>query len=163
MYGSIENPFIVNNMSKETGLKLGKKFGQESIIYGERTENGMTFQLITSSNCNGESQIGDVQSERKVFINRDNSDDYYTEVKGRKFQIPFFDVEDDNGIIRYGDSVWDGGRIVRTGSSVKPETISPEDREKIDRLVSESLKENKIERYGWQCRGLIGNILNKYL
>jgi len=55
----------------------------------------MKFQLIVSHPCpTTEDHVGTVWGETKVFINvRKNADNFYTEVKGRKFSIPFFDVD----------------------------------------------------------------------
>lgn len=98
-YGSPENSFIVNNITKDDAMKIGSDFEQESIVYGERYEEGdeygMKFQLIVSHPCpTTEDPVGTVWGEKKVFINiRKNADDYYTEVKGRKFSIPFFPVD----------------------------------------------------------------------
>jgi hypothetical protein len=99
MYGSPENSYIVNNITKDDAMRIGSDFEQESIVYGERYEEGdeygMKFQLIVSYPCSTtEDPVGTVWGETKVFINvRKNADDFYTEVKGRKFSIPFFDVD----------------------------------------------------------------------
>lgn len=98
-YGSPENSFIVNNITKDDAMKIGSDFEQESIVYGERYEEGdeygMKFQLIVSHPCpTTEDPVGTVWGETKVFINvRKNANDLYTEVKGRKFSIPFFKVD----------------------------------------------------------------------
>lgn len=165
-YGSLENSFMVNNMTKGMALKLGNQFEQDTIIYAERFEEdgkyGMVFQMIKSFNCDGSTKIGDVVGERKVFINRENADDFYSELKGRRFQIPFFDVEDEKGSTDYSKSSWDGGKIAGSVYTDKPDEISPEDNEKIDRLVAESLNETKTQKYQWERRGMIINILKKY-
>lgn len=95
-YGGPENSLFIPNISKEEALQLGKQFNQESIIFGEKSKDskngksydGMTFSLIYTDN-----RFGQTLAQRDVFINMDNADDYYTKVKGRKFQIPFFDDE----------------------------------------------------------------------
>ncbi len=165
-YGSLENSFMVNNMTKGMALKLGSQFEQDTIIYGERFEEdgkyGMVFQMIKSFDCDGSTKIGEVVGERKVFINRENADDFYSELKGRKFQIPFFDVEDSKGSTDYDKASWDGGKIAGSVYTPKPDDISPEDDEKIDKLVAESLNESKTQKYQWERRGMIINILRKY-
>jgi len=93
-YGGPEKSFFIPNITKEEALDLGKEFNQESIIFGEKSKatknnksyDGMTFSLIYTDN-----RYGQVISKRDVFINMNDAEDYYTEVKGRKFQIPFFD------------------------------------------------------------------------
>ena len=46
----------------------------------------MTFSLIYTDH-----RYGQTYAQKDVFVNMDSADDYYTKVKGRKFQIPFFD------------------------------------------------------------------------
>ncbi len=95
-YGGPENSFFIPNINKKEALELGKQYNQESIIFGEKlkdakdgkTYDGMTFSLIYTDD-----RYGQVLAQRDVFINMNNADDYYTKVKGRKFQIPFFDDE----------------------------------------------------------------------
>lgn len=185
-YGNLENSFMVNNMTKGMAMKLGNQFQQESIVFGERIDDGdkvgMTFQLIITYNCNGDTPVGTVVGERKVFIGRENENDFYTEVKGRKFQIPFFDVADEvekkddegNTIIGadgkpemktigktdYDKASWDGGKIA--GSVYIPTDISPEDEKQVSEWVNTSLNENITEKAQWMRRGMIINLLKKY-
>ena len=93
-YGGPENSFFIPNITKEEALELGKVYDQESIIFGEKAAqskdgksyDGMTFSLIYTDN-----RFGKVEAQQDVFVNMDNAEDYFTKVKGRKFQIPFFD------------------------------------------------------------------------
>jgi methenyltetrahydromethanopterin cyclohydrolase len=177
---------MVNNMTKGMAMKLGNQFQQESIVFGERFDDGdkvgMTFQLIITYNCTGDAPVGTVVGERKVFIGRQDENDFYTEVKGRKFQIPFFDVEheverkddkgntvlDDEGKPKmdvvgrteYDKASWDGGKIA--GSVYVPTDITPEDDKQISEWIKTSLNENLTEKAQWMRRGMIINLLKKY-
>jgi hypothetical protein len=120
--------------------------------------------------------------ERKVFIGRQDENDFYTEVKGRKFQIPFFDVADEVekkdaegntiigadgkpemktiGVTDYDKASWDGGKIA--GSVYVPTDISPEDDKQISEWIKTSLNEDVTEKAQWMRRGMIINLLKKY-
>lgn len=185
-YGSKEDSFMVNNITKKLLLQLGNQFDQESVIFGEYFEEGdkygMVFRMYRSSTCGGDEPVGAIMGERKVFINRNNEEDYYTEVKGRKFQIPFFEVptfDDKKGTktgepnskmydTHYDNAEWDKGDIkgaVRVYPN-KPDVtdkLSDEDKEKIEKLNEQSLDESKTLKSQWEKRGRINNILNKYM
>ena len=90
-YEGKENSYIVYNISLDNALYLGRKFGQESIIF------------IDGSNCEYWEQAGDGKyrktHERKMSqrLDMSNADDYFTQVsRAFKFQLPFFDGSDDN-------------------------------------------------------------------
>jgi hypothetical protein len=95
-YAGEENSFIVNNISQDEALNIGKKYEQDSVIFGEVVKKDdekvyMVFRMIgTDPNKN----FGEVMGETKVFVNRENADDFYSEVNGRKFVLPFYDVID---------------------------------------------------------------------
>lgn len=90
-YGHKEPSFIVPHMSRDEVINLGKKYNQESVIYGEKFINGegqtaMRFDLIDCAH-------NAVISTRCRTLGNDiqNNVDCFTKVKGRKFNIPFFD------------------------------------------------------------------------
>lgn len=90
-YGTEENTFFIPNISKSELLELGRKYEQESVIFGEKVGDydGMKFEMIFTND-----KYGQVDSERYVMFNLDDdTKDYYTKVKGRKFYIPFYDDE----------------------------------------------------------------------
>ena len=146
-YGSEENSFFIPNITKDEALNLGKMFSQESIIYGEKTTEGeydtMTIQMIYT-----DERFGDISGERKVFINMNNADDYYSKVKGRKFQIPFFDEDFDNA--NWGYNI---GAINK--NQIKDETISNE----LNEYVNKILSENRSSKSRWINRGVLKNTL----
>ena len=142
-YGSEENSFFIPNITKDEALSLGKMFSQESIIYGEKTTEGeydtMTIQMIYT-----DERFGDISGERKVFINMNNADDYYSKVKGRKFQIPFFDEDFDSANWGYKS-----GAINK--NIIKDETISNE----LNEYVNKILSENRTTKSRWINRGVL--------
>ena len=146
-YGSEENSFFIPNITKDEALSLGKMFSQESIIYGEKTTEGeydtMTIQMIYT-----DERFGDISGERKVFINMNNADDYYSKVKGRKFQIPFFDEDFDN-------ANWDYKSGAINKNIIKDETISNE----LNEYVNKILNENRSTKSRWINRGVLKNTL----
>ncbi len=147
-YGVPENSYIVNNITKKDALQIGGDFEQDTIIFGFKNpeKEGMTFQMITSYKCSEDSSVGEVIAERDVFQTLEKgAEDYYSEVKGRKFIIPFFDDD-------YFESEWSGGAI---GKKSLPE----ETQAKLKRLIAESLDEDKTSKYRWTRRGVIQNIL----
>lgn len=116
--GNTEHSYIVMNANANTSRELGKKFGQHSIIYGEKQDVGdkrepqMVHQYI----------VGDkVTQTRKTFaqLARD-IDDFYSTVKGRKFNIPFFDDEKRGLEFR-------GGQVVKVDNGTDVNEPEPED------------------------------------
>lgn len=185
-YGTEEDSFLVNNITKKQLLQLGNDYNQESVIFGEYFEEGeeygMNFSMIRTHNCDTDEPVGTIMGIRKVFIDRNNSDNFYSEIKGRKFQIPFFEVptfDDKDGTqtgekfkhmydTHYDNASFDGGKIkgsVRTYPN-KPDVadkISDEDKKEIEKLNDQSLNEDKTLSNGYNKRGRIINILNKYM
>jgi hypothetical protein len=106
MYGQTENSFIIRNISEKALCDLGNKGKQESVIFGERIDKnniqdfdikdkvkddnyiGMNFKLINTENNKNYFVMG----ETNVIINRDNYDDLYTEYKGKRFLLPFYNT-----------------------------------------------------------------------
>ena len=87
-YGSIENSYFVPNMTKSDVVALGKKYNQDSIIFGNKVESdgkaGMEFSLIfTGDNANP-------TIKTKEFLALDSSEeDFYSLFKGKKFRLGF--------------------------------------------------------------------------
>lgn len=134
-YGQTENSFIVFNIPKTTAIYIGVKYNQDSIIYGEvkKTDKGnekdtpMSFEMIGTDRSNPK-EFGKVIGKTDVVIYRDNPEDFYSEVKGRKFVLPFYDVVDrlkgeDNKTYEltknYDKSKWVGGKVEPTWQELK--------------------------------------------
>ena len=88
----------------------------------------MKFQMIFTDD-----KYGQVDSERYVSLNMsDDTEDYYSEVKGRKFYIPFYDDEHEFTAFKPESGLVDK-------KSVRESVIDD-----IDLYIKKSLGENKI-------------------
>lgn len=88
----MEQAFFIMNIPPKDMLKLREIYGQENVITGEieHREGGKsttTFKLV---------DMDGTQAEHIVVLdmNDEASGDFYSEVKGRTFLIPFFDESD---------------------------------------------------------------------
>jgi hypothetical protein len=91
-YGNLEHPFLIQNISKENIINLGRKYNQESIVYGEKQEYKdrvyFKWEIITLfPTPNVEETTYSNISGTEV----DKEDDFYSIIKGRKFKLPFYD------------------------------------------------------------------------
>jgi hypothetical protein len=91
-YDRIENPYLIMNIKLSQAKHIGfdyKEFKQESIIYGQKfnnNKNGVMFKMIYHDNRKPDiRRIWTTPSKDSVSM--------YSEYKGRKFKIPFFDDE----------------------------------------------------------------------
>ena len=170
--GVPENTFLIRNMAKSIALNLGDILKQESIIYGERFEegeyHGFLFEMIGTlkKNCGKvEKNFGQVLGTNKVFVNRKNGKNNYSEIKGRRFVIPFFDTEDthDDKIVKtnYDKASWVGntGTIQGFDKTITP--ISKEDEDEVNSIQESIL--NSCTQHSYHMRGKIKKILSKYL
>lgn len=152
-YGSLENSYLVPNIRKDELLSLGQQFEQTSVIYGERTEtekdgkkyDGMVFQMVFTDH-----RFGQVDSERRMFINVQDAEDFFSMVKGRKFRIPFYDDEYENA-----EFTPQSGMVQKTPSL--PESVVNEANWSVER----SLSENITGHGRWLERGHIKTLLKR--
>lgn len=90
-YGYDEPSVVVGGMSKSEGRKLAEKFGQESFIFGFRREFAPGKQEMVYELSYTDGTPGPKRSILASNADIQNYKDFYSKVKGRKFQIPFFD------------------------------------------------------------------------
>jgi hypothetical protein len=97
-YENYENPFFIMNITRKNATQLGVYGKQESIIFGNvHNQYDITFKMIY---C-----FEDKVYERHIWKSLDKKEeDFYSEYKGRKFYIPFFDDE-------MKDTKFNGGKI----------------------------------------------------
>ena len=93
-YGTPESSYIIPNMSLEAAIKVGKKYGQDSVIHGKKisTEKGsaMEYQMIYTSGGGVDSSAG----KRHIVISgpeADSRNDLFSKYNGVKFYIPFYE------------------------------------------------------------------------
>jgi Protein of unknown function (DUF3293) len=136
-YGAFENPFFIMNIPKAELLHLGKMFDQETVIFGEvdQSEPSVTFELIEGFT---------VISTRKTVITNVNEDEQmYSEYKGRKFRIPFFDDEVGSAVI--------ASNVPKGEPSLMPDEVDdPSNEPHLARIAEVA---DKLERY---TKGTLG-------
>ena len=82
---------IIPNITREDMVEAGKTFNQESVIWGDRTEEDkFVFEYIEGDKT--------IQKRDVVLFDKDvqSREDFYSQERqsaGRKFYIPFFDDE----------------------------------------------------------------------
>lgn len=146
-FGSPEKSFMVMNIPRSEATALGQDLGQESIIWGRREEDEegayFNFEYIE-----GEATI---QTRQVSMSGRDvqDRDDFYSQVKGRKFLIPFFDDE------------YEGASM-----KVKADLNELTEKQRVVydqymKCVQQSLLETKTPKYRWQKRGVASVLLRK--
>lgn len=154
-YGNLENSYIINNISLDSAIALGKRFEQESIVYGEvvggtEDEIHMNFKMFGTLPENYREELG----SSDVFINRDSGEDMYTEVGGRRFAIPFYNVIDnmvgpDGKVYKverdYSKSKWKGGET-------KPSDINISLEDRLNDLQEQALNTFGSTSYYYRCR-----------
>ena len=149
-FGSDEDSFLVPNMSREDVAALGIKYGQEAVIWGEKMMDDNDNPFFRFSYIEGD----DTVQNRDVSLSGaevQSRDDYFSQVKGRKFFIPFFDDAYEGAKFERGDGVQ---------VTFRDEEV-PEDPEA--RKLAESLKHRsgllletaRTKKSLWHHRGMI--------
>ena len=147
-FGNVENPFFIMNIRREDAIKYGKDFDQQSIIFGSKNKDGdnigFTFEYIEGSNT--------IQKRYVSLSGEDvkNRSDFYSNYKGRKFLIPFFDDEYENKSLSNG--------VIK---NVNNESIDKKIYDDIIKRVN-YITESKSTGFSlWANRGVIKEILSK--
>jgi len=131
-YGTPENSFIINNISLDDAINFGEKFRQDTIVYGEVNgidgdEVSMDFKMV-GTDPDKPDEYRQVIADNEVFIGRNEAKDFFSEVGGRKFVIPFYGTidrfkgENDKFFVRtkdYSDTKWEGGKALPTSVSTE--------------------------------------------
>ena len=146
-FGSPEKSFMVMNIPRSEAAALGQDLGQEAIIWGQRQEDEggayFNFEYIEGDNT--------IQTRQVSLSGRDvqDRDDFYSQVKGRKFLIPFFDDE------------YEGASM-----KVKSDLNELTDQQRVTygkytQCIKDSLLEQKTAKYRWQKRGVAKVLLQQ--
>jgi len=163
-YGSIEHPVFIANITKNELLDLAVKYGQESVIYGETEGFGLSqYYYLETANKDIPSLTNNnykTISIRKVFHTKDSAQDLYTQIKGKKFIIPFFDdkmkdAEFKNGYIIDSKT---GKKLHYNSKEDTTEFLNEVEKEVLQRIMH-ILQESVTSKSRWENRGIINNIL----
>ena len=152
-FGGPEKSFIVNNIMKDEAIAAGKRFEQEAVIWGEKTFNdegeptGFRFDYIEGDQV--------VQSRDVVLSGEDvqAKDDYYSQERqsaGRKFIIPFFDVDYEV------ENTSENQRYLSLLSLTDAQKEAQKDLiEEINHRSKMSLQENRTPKSRWHHRKIL--------
>ena len=146
-FGSHEKSFMVMNIPRSEATALGQDLGQESIIWGHREEDEegayFNFEYIE-----GETTI---QTRQVSMSDRDvqDRDDFYSQVKGRKFLIPFFDDDYEGASMKVKTDLNELTALQRLTYS------------RYIKCIKDSLLEQKTPKYRWQKRGVAKVLLQQ--
>lgn len=144
-YGTQEDSFIVYNISLSDALHLGEKFEQESIIW---CDNETGEKQYWEQNGNGEFSKTHV---RKNITDMSDADDLYTKVsKNKKFQIPFFDGNDEE----LNEMLSKHGEIIEKAVSRNLTRYNEGERFENYKL-GKILSENVTQKAKWEARGTL--------
>lgn len=148
-FGSEEKSYMVMNITRDEAVELGEMFEQEAVIWGSKVggddQVGFSFEYIEGDNTVQTRDIslssGDIQDR----------EDYYSQIKGRKFIIPFFDDD------------YEGVKQMVTRLD---EELITEDRKEILEAYREhlrkSLRPNATPKSRWHHRGIIQEIMKRW-
>ena len=149
-FGSEENSYMVMNITRDEAVELGQMFQQEAVIWGNKVERGdqvgFSFQYIEGDNTIQTRDVslssGDIQSR----------EDYYSQIKGRKFIIPFFDDD------------YEGVKQMVTKLD---ETLLTEQKAGLYKSFQEHLRKSlrplATPKSRWHHRGVMNEIVKKML
>jgi hypothetical protein len=88
-FGVPENSFLIPNISRQQIIDLGIANNQAAVIWGQKQEQGgkpfVQWEYIEGS------KTKQIKNTSKSGMDIQQRDDYYSEKRGRKFIIPFFE------------------------------------------------------------------------
>lgn len=147
-YGQLENSLFIPNIMKSEAMELGKEFDQESIIFGEKAGKKGDYEGMKIEMVYTDDRFGEVEGTRYVWVNMSDADDLYSVVKGRKFQIPFFDEE------------YEDVQFKPNSGAINKEGIDAELIQKINDGMSR-ITEEHTKKSRWINRGYVNRLLRE--
>ena len=84
-----EDTFIVPNMPRSELVELGKRYGKEAVIWGEKRTDKSENPYFKFEYIQGNETLS-IRSVHMGGEDVQSREDLYTMIKGRKFIIPFF-------------------------------------------------------------------------
>ena len=149
-FGSDEDSLLVPNMSREDATAMGIKYGQEAVIWGEKLTDDNDHPFFRFSYIEGD----DTVQNRDVSLSGQevqSRDDYFSQAKGRKFFIPFFDDAYESAKFERGDGV----QVTYRDEEIPEEPAARKLAESLKRRSSILTESNRTKKSLWHHRGMI--------
>jgi len=142
-FGSKERSMMIPNITREDMVESGKYFNQESVIWGEKTEeNKFVFEYIEGDQT--------MQKRDAVLFDEEvqSREDFFSQERqsaGRKFYIPFFDdqYEMEEGY----EYAYDLPPLTEKQREQNKDIIKD-----INERLGKSLEENRVPKSRWHHR-----------
>lgn len=142
-YGAIERSFIIYDISLSDALHIGEKYEQESIIW---CNNETGEKQYWEQNGNGEFRC---THKRNELTDMADNDDFYTQVSRKtKFQIPFFDGNDEE----LNEMIKEHSAILKATIDKNVKRIN-EGEDYVKRNLKRMLSEETSGKGKWEARG----------
>jgi len=89
-YGTIEHPFLIYNCTRSQLITLAREGYQKAVIFGSQLAGGMRWEWIEYRDARADY----VTTERRYeWEFSPEAKEYFSQIMGRKFKMPFFDPE----------------------------------------------------------------------
>lgn len=154
-FGMLENPFFIRNITRQHIIELGERFEESSVIWGDlHDRQKLVYYLINTDPKNPDGlKVGDNLAVRSSFVHLDKDvNTEYSEYKGQKFTIPFF--EDDYVDSAFRHDVMDGTKIITAdGKMIDKSKLNDKLKKRIDGLEECALKSVDPKYIGYGLRG----------
>lgn len=174
-YDKFENPFFIMNISRKEAITFGVRHEQESVLFGiVNSKSDITFQLIycfkdevlerhvwksenkpVSVDFGGAKTSEEKKKRKDEEKNAASTTNFFSEYKGRRFVVPFFDTE-------YQTAAFKNGKIVKECRNIfYADAVNHAVVKKVEGIMDEVeiLNEAVSGKHKWQYRGLAHSIL----
>lgn len=149
-FGEKEKPFFIMNMTPKQAVKYGNMFQQSSVIFGKTYKDsdkiGIKFYYFDL--VKGKIDIDKADRMREVWKSVDD-EKVYSQYKGRKFIIPFF------------DSLYRNAKLVRGNIvGIKKQDLPKKSLKEVEKLMKNHSDEY-IEKHNYEMRGRAKSIIER--
>jgi len=99
-YGDPENSYIIPMLPLDDALKLGHKWGQDSVIHGRKADDGgMEYRMLKTMEGGRLDQDAGIRYGVIHGPQADSRNDLFSTYNGVKFYIPFYeDIEEEQPV-----------------------------------------------------------------
>lgn len=160
---------MVSNIPEDYAIDLGILIQQTFIFHGKITDTerflifhfkrilchdpGLKNKVKGYENCQGL-----VTAERIYIVPKNPFQDAILQTIGSNFPLPVFDE-----LLNNRDSPYLKSPLKFLGTYSKIPNLRPAVEKKIKSLITETVLEGKIPKWGWTRRGMALNLLNQYI